>query len=278
MMFRFLVLVTFILSGILSGFFAHAQEPLNLDAIPMDNEVQTDSATVAQSSATPPQVVDPPAQAAKARKGFFDIVMAGGIVGYVIILLSFVAVALAIEHALTIRQKVLMPPGFADEILQLLSQGQLGPAIQKCQADPSVLAQILHGGMTEYELGWNAVEKGAEEATAEQAAKLYRKIEYLNVIGNIAPMLGLLGTVLGMVYAFQELAGSQGYARASDLAEGIYLALITTVQGLIVAIPALAVYAYFCNRIASLVAETAHAASQVLLPVKKRLAARSPRP
>ena len=195
--------------------------------------------------------------------------MAGGIIGYVIMLLSLVSVALMIEHGLSIRQKVLMPPGFAEEILKMLSQGQLAAAVQKCQADPSVLAQILYAGMSEYELGWSAVEKGAEEATAEQAARLYRKVEYLNVIGNIAPMLGLLGTVVGMVFAFQQLAESEGYARAADLAEGIYLALVTTVQGLVVAIPSLAAFSFFSNRVAFLIAETTFVAEQVLHPIKK---------
>lgn len=207
----------------------------------------------------------------KRQNSFFDLVRAGGLIGYVIILLSFVAVALMIEHALTIRQNVQIPPGFGEKVLQSLNQGQFVPALQLCKSEPSVLGQVLYAGMSEYELGWHAVEKGAEEALAEHAARLYRKIEYLNVIGNIAPMLGLLGTVVGMIYAFQQLAESEGYARAADLAEGIYLALVTTVQGLVVAIPSLAVFSVFSNRIAFLTAETTLVAEQVLLPVKKSL-------
>ena len=224
----------------------------------------------------PVQVVpDAPAPEAAAPKkrqsSFLDLVRAIGIIGYVIILLSFVAVALMIEHALTIRRDVLIPPGFGEKVLQSLNQGQFMPALQLCKSDSSVLGQVLYAGMSEYELGWSDIEKKAEEALAEHAARLYRKIEYLNVIGNIAPMLGLLGTVVGMVYAFQQLAESEGYARAADLAEGIYLALVTTVEGLIVAIPSLAAFSFFSNRVAFLTAETTHVAEQVLQPIKKNL-------
>jgi biopolymer transport protein ExbB len=176
-----------------------------------------------------------------------------------------------IEYAMSIRRTMLMPPGFADDVLKLLMQGQPNMALQKCQSDPSALAQILHAGMLQYEFGWNAVEKSAEEATAEQASRLYRKVEYLNMIGNIAPMIGLLGTVVGMVIAFQDLESSAGSGRAQDLASGIYLALITTIQGLLVAIPCLAAHALFGNRIATLISETTFGAEQVLLPIKKNL-------
>ena len=95
--------------------------------------------------------------------------------------------------------------------------------------------------------------------------------EYLAVIGNIAPMLGLLGTVVGLTFAFHEVASTQGVARAADLADGIYHALVSTVGGLIVAIPALAVYAVLRNRVDQLAAETANAALHALGPVKRVL-------
>jgi len=222
--------------------------------------------------AVPPPT--PPTPAPVAKQGgvsFWYLIQQSGLIGYTIILLSLIAVALIIEYALSIRRSMLMPPGFADEVLKLLVQNQAGVAMQKCKDDPSVLAQILYVGMTQYEFGWESVEKSAEEATAEQASRLYRKVEYLNVIGNIAPMLGLLGTVVGMVMAFQNIADSSGFGRASELAEGIYLALITTIQGLVVAIPCIAAHSFFGNRIASLISETTFVAEQVLQPIKKNL-------
>ncbi|MBN2292731.1 MAG: MotA/TolQ/ExbB proton channel family protein, partial [Pirellulales bacterium] len=127
----------------------------------------------------------------------------------------------------------------------------------------------LGAGLAEVEGGWTAIEKAVEDATADQSARLFRKIEYLSVIGNIAPMLGLLGTVIGMIFAFHQVAETQGAARAGDLAEGIYLALVTTVEGLIVAIPALAAFAVFRNRVDQLVAEVAYSAQHTLAPLKR---------
>ena len=118
--------------------------------------------------------------------------------------------------------------------------------------------------------GWEAIEKAMEDAMAEQSARLFRKIEYLSVIGNIAPMVGLLGTVTGMIFAFQQVATTQGAAGAGDLAEGIYQALVTTVGGLIVAIPSLGAFAIFRNRVDHLVAEASYVVQHTIAPVKRR--------
>jgi biopolymer transport protein ExbB len=109
-----------------------------------------------------------------------------------------------------------------------------------------------------------------EDAVAEQSARLFRRIEYLSVIANIAPMVGLLGTVVGLVMAFHKVAATQGTAGAGDLAEGIYHALVSTIAGLIVAIPALGVFAIFRNRLDQLMAEAAYLAQHAVAPLKRR--------
>jgi len=211
-----------------------------------------------------------------APEGLFSILAAGGPVGLVIMLLSIGAVALVVEHIMTIREPVLMPPGLGDDVRQLLSEGKLGPAQQRCRQEPSFLAFVLEAGLAEADVGWSAVEKAMEDATADQSARLFRKIEYLSVIGNIAPMLGLLGTVIGMILAFREVANTQGAARAADLAGGIYQALVTTVEGLIVAIPALAAFAVFRNRVDQLVAESTYVAQHAFAPLKRPRAVKRP--
>ncbi|OHB80423.1 MAG: hypothetical protein A2V98_21025 [Planctomycetes bacterium RBG_16_64_12] len=212
----------------------------------------------------------PAADGSGSGHSFWEILSAGGIVGMLIMLLSVAAVALVIEHVMTIRAAVLMPPGLAEETRELLAAGKVGPASQRCQMQQSFLAHVLGAGLAEADSGWPAVEKAMEDATAEQSARLFRKIEYLSVIGNIAPMMGLLGTVIGMVVAFREVADTQGAARAADLAEGIYLALVTTVEGLIVAIPSLAAFTVFRNRVDQLVAEVTYVAQHVFAPWKRR--------
>ncbi len=155
-----------------------------------------------------------------------------------------------------------------------MAKGDAAAASKRCQEVPSALADVLRAGLAETAGGWPAVEKAMEESLAEQSARLLRKIDYLSVIGNIAPMIGLLGTVFGMIFAFQEVADTQGAARAAELASGIYQALVTTVGGLIVAIPSLAAFAVFRNRVDQLIAETGKQAQTAIEPVKRALVAR----
>ena len=218
----------------------------------------------------------PPATAAQpeaAPQGFFDIVFAGGWVGFLIIMvllaLSLTAAYLVFEQVMTLRTKELMPEGLAEQVQALLTAGQTGQADQLCHSRPSLLGFVLSAGIGEADGGWPAVEKAMEDSAAEQAARLLRKIEYLSVIGNLAPMLGLLGTVTGMIFAFQTVASTQGGAGAAQLAEGIYQALVTTVAGLIVAIPSLAAFAVLRNRVDQLVAEAAYLAQQVFTPLRR---------
>ncbi len=217
---------------------------------------------------------DPATAPPQTTRGFWEILFAGGPIGISIILvllvLSILAAWLIIDHLITVRRSDVMPPGLADQIRQLLARGQIQEARDLCTNQPSVLSFVLLHGIAEIEYGWTAVEKALEDALAEQSARLYRKIEYLSVIGNIAPMVGLLGTVSGMIMAFQQVAASQATAGAPQLAEGIYQALVTTVGGLIVAIPSIAAFAVFRNRIDQLVAEAGYVVQHVFAPLRRK--------
>jgi biopolymer transport protein ExbB len=211
---------------------------------------------------------------AAAGGGFLDIVLSGGIVGVLILLLllalSITAAYLVFDQFMTLRRGEVIPPGLAETVRQALLTGRVAEADAACRRSPSVLGFVLHNGLSELDMGWVQVEKAMEDALAEQSARLMRRIEYLSVIGNIAPMVGLLGTVTGMIFAFQQVAGSQGGANAGDLAEGIYQALVTTVGGLVVAIPSLGAFAIFRNRVDGLIAETAYESQHALAPIKRR--------
>lgn len=206
--------------------------------------------------------------------GFFEIVLSGGIVGLLILLLllalSITAAYLVFDQFMTLRRNEVIPAGLAEAVRQALLTGRIAEADAACRRSPSVLGFVLHNGLSEMDMGWSQVEKAMEDSLAEQSARLMRRIEYLSVIGNIAPMVGLLGTVTGMIFAFQQVAGSQGGANAGDLAEGIYQALVTTVGGLVVAIPSLGAFAIFRNRVDGLIAESACEAQHALAPIKRR--------
>ncbi|MGI9474294.1 MAG: MotA/TolQ/ExbB proton channel family protein [Rubripirellula sp.] len=211
--------------------------------------------------------------------GFLDIILSGGLVGLTILLvlvaLSITAAYLLFDQVMTLRRTEILPEGVSDSVRQALLTGRPAEADAACRRAPSVLSVVLLSGLSELEFGWREVEKAVEDALAQQSARLMRRIEYLSVIGNIAPMVGLLGTVTGMIFAFQQVATTRGAAGAGDLAEGIYQALVTTVGGLIVAIPALAVYAVCRNRVDSLIAEVAYQSQHALAPIKRRPNSRS---
>jgi len=204
-----------------------------------------------------------------------ELFEAGGTIGYIITGLSFLMVALIVEHLLSLRQTALIPPGLADSIHHHLGLRHFEEARQQCQFHPSFLAYVLAAGLRETDMGYQSVEKALEDAAVEQSARLYRKIEYLSVIGTIAPMLGLLGTVWGMILAFMEFE-QKANPQVSELAPGIYKALVTTLQGLCVAIPALAAFAHFRNRIDQLVADGSLTAEAVFADYK-RIAVSEPR-
>ena len=217
-----------------------------------------------------------PRPAHRPPQGFFEILFSGGPIGIVIMLvligLSLTAAYLVFEQILSLRKKELIPPDLSDEVRKLVVAGQIEQAIGQCREQPSFLSFVLMHGLSEAEGGWSEVEKAMEDAMAEQAARLFRRVEYLAVLGNIAPMVGLLGTVTGMLMSFKEVADTEGHAGASQLAEGIYQALVTTVVGLIIAIPALGAFAIFRNRVDQFVAEAAYAALHALSPLKKGVA------
>lgn len=209
-----------------------------------------------------------------APQGFLQILFSGGPIGILIMLvligMSLTMVYFIFENALGIRRRELIPEGLGDQVRNLTSAGRTTEAIEACRAKPSLLAFVIAHGLAEADGGWAEIEKALEDSLAEQSARLLRKVEYLSVLGNIAPMVGLLGTVLGMLLAFREVASTAGKAGAAQLAEGIYQALVTTVVGLMIAIPALAAFAVLRNRVDQFIAEASYAALHALAPLKVR--------
>jgi biopolymer transport protein ExbB len=234
--------------------------------------------TLAQPPAAPEPapLVDAPEQPAAqgASRSFFQILFSGGPLGVAIMLvligLSLTAVYLAFDNLLVVRKGEIIPDGLSDDVRRLLAEGKVADAATQCRDRPSFLSTVILHGLAELDSGWSEIEKAMEDSTAEQAARLFRRIEYLSVIGNMAPMVGLLGTVSGMLLAFKEVADTEGNAGAAQLADGIYQALVTTVVGLIIAIPALGAFALLRSRVDQLVAEAAYAALHALSPLKKQ--------
>ncbi len=174
---------------------------------------------------------------------------------WVLILLSVVSVTLTIRFAMLHRRSTIMPEETREEIEELLAQKKYRDAIDFANSDPSFLGQVTGAALNEAPNGYGAMERAVEEAGDAETTRMLRPIELLNVLGNIAPMMGLFGTVYGMIVAFQALVSAGGNPDPKDLAAGISTALVTTLWGLVVAIPALAGYALVRNKVDALTSE-----------------------
>jgi len=187
----------------------------------------------------------------------WSTIAGGGVIGYLIITLSLVSVALVVEHFLTIRASSLVPSNLATELEKHLSQNAYAKAQEACARDGSLLAQVVGAGLNQIgsSFGFFDMQSAMQETSERLVSQLYRKLEYLSFIAASAPMFGLLGTVTGMIRSFNDIAATEGAANPSQLAGGISEALVTTCLGLVVAIPTMFFVAFFRNRIDSLMAE-----------------------
>jgi len=196
---------------------------------------------------------------------YFDFfVVKGGWIAYFIIILSVVAMALTIEHCLSIRRATIVPGEAAVRAQQLIDEKKYLEAIQFTAEDPSMMGYVLNAGLLDAANGFAAMERAVEETLDERSARLFRKIEFLNIIGNVSPMIGLFGTVYGMILLFAEIHAAGALPGARVVADRMAIALITTFWGLAVAIPSLSIYAVFRNRIDVLTAECALAVDRIL--------------
>ncbi|KPJ74638.1 MAG: hypothetical protein AMS14_05165 [Planctomycetes bacterium DG_20] len=212
--------------------------------------------------------------------GFLRLIHYSGPVGYIIIAISIAAVALVIEQARSIRRDRLMPPNTVADLQDLVRNGQFKEALVRCEQDDSFVSSVVGAALSVVGSGSTdqaEIQTAMVEAGEEQTARLYRRIEYLSLIGNVAPMLGLLGTVTGMILAFNEIAMKAERVRPPDLAHGISQALVTTCMGLIVAIPTMTAFVLLRNRIDALVGEAEAVVAQLTSPFR-RLSRRPARP
>jgi len=199
-----------------------------------------------------------PAQSGQESVSIWGVVTSGGRIGWLILLMSVVMVALVVEHFLSINSNKLVPPDLVNDLQKQLDAKQYAQARKMCEESDSLLGQAVGAGLAQVGamFGFFDMQTAIQEVSERYVGRLNRKLSYLSFIAATAPMLGLLGTVTGMMDAFNQIASKGGKANPSDLAWGISGALTTTCFGLTVAIPALFFVAIFRNRIDSLVAES----------------------
>ncbi|HEB53674.1 MAG TPA: MotA/TolQ/ExbB proton channel family protein [bacterium] len=166
----------------------------------------------------------------------FDYDKAGPI-GYLIMLMSVVAVALIIENFMTIKREKLAPPDLLDELEALFDGENFQDAVELCEQEKNYLTNVIGAGLSKLGHSFETMQTSIREMQTEESVKLFQKIGWLSLISAIAPMMGLFGTVTGMFVTFGKIASSGGNVSPAKLAGGIKMALITTMLGLSVAIP-----------------------------------------
>ena len=167
----------------------------------------------------------------------WELIQKGGIVMYPIILLSVIALAVFLERLISLRKEKYVPKAFYEQLVSLLKKRNINEAVEVCKANKSALARISETIITNTDLPLSRLLEVAEESGRSEASKLDKFLPSLQTIVAIAPLLGLLGTVLGMIKIFDVIA-LQGTGSAEALSSGIAEALLTTAAGLVVAIPA----------------------------------------
>ena len=194
----------------------------------------------------------------------------GGVVMYPILLCSIIALAISLERLFNLRRTKIIHPEFLEDIQRHWYRHDITKSIEACQEWDISVARILRAGLLRFEYGFLEIERAIEGAGQHEAALLVSNLRVLGAVANLAPMLGLLGTVLGMIKAFNVISQS-GTGNPGLVAGGISEALITTAAGLVVGIPTLAVYHYFRGKVDKCVFEM----EEISLKLLEELAYRS---
>lgn len=219
---------------------------------------------VSAASQTPASAAALAQRASSDARTLLEVIQAGGIIGYAIIFLSMVGLALVIDAFMRVRDDRLVPPILLEKTTNQARSGQFKKMLSTSQEDDSLLGRILSRALPEGAFGLEALREAVQQEGEKQVTRLRQRVGYIGLIASVAPVLGLLGTVIGMIRSFQVLGESRGAARPDQLAVGISEALITTCMGLILAVPMLFFHTYFRDRVTRIGQEAASACDRIL--------------
>jgi biopolymer transport protein ExbB len=193
-----------------------------------------------------------------------DMFLKGGFIMWLILFSSIVALAIIIEKVIVLRKTRQNIPAFMVKIRNYLKRKDIAGAVNYCMEEKSPISNIVKKALRKYKHGHQRVVETIETAGRQEISKLEKGLSTLATIAGAAPMLGFLGTVTGMISAFMRIQELQGSAGPADLAGGIWEALLTTAFGLVVGIPALAVYNYLLSTIQKIVVNMETVVTDVL--------------
>jgi len=207
------------------------------------------------------------------EKSFADIWRAGGITMWPLGLFAIFGTTLIIYNFIAIRKKKFLNPAGVKKVEALVNELKITDAIEFCEKNPSPITNIIGCGLARAdarEINVEDVEAAMEEASVEEYANPYVYINYLSLIASLAPMLGLYGTVSGMVKAFNTIA-AEGAGSASKLADNISEALITTAAGMIIGMPTMFFFFFFKNQYGAIISGSARIIGDLMYTLKVSL-------
>jgi len=221
-------------------------------------------ASIGQTTAPAAAAADAPSEA----KGLLTLIFSHlDPVFFTIAILSVIGLTLIIQGFIKTRSSVMMPEEVTQQMRTMIENRQFKELIEYTENEPSFVAKALNPALKRAP-SFASMKEAMETSVGEQTAEQFRKIEFLNIIGNLGPLLGLLGTVLGMIYAFQEVAAKKGQADVSALSFGISTALTHTFLGLALAVPCLAAFGVLRTMVDRLTVRGALIAEELLLMIK----------
>ncbi len=219
-----------------------------------DTEPTNDDGKAAKAPAAPVGGTTPAPGEEQSMLEFFFIAL-GWLYSIIFLAISFVFVALVVMNLLAARRENIVPVALVQGFEQHLNDRKYQEAYELAKNDDSFLGQVLSAGLAKLSQGYPQAIEAMQEVGEEETMKLEHRLSYIALIGTVSPMVGLLGTVDGMVASFMVIARSETAPRPSELAVGISTALITTLVGLWLAIPAIAIYGILRNRFQRLTLE-----------------------
>jgi len=196
----------------------------------------------------------------------YEFLALGGPVMIPIGLGSVIALAIFLERLWSMQRNIVLPPGLVERVVQGLAEGKPDEALAACKEKSSALGRVLEVAVIHREESREQIQQRLEDRGRHEGVRLGRYVEGVGVIAQVEPLLGLLGTVTGMIKVFQEVVATSehGAVDPGQLANGIWEALITTAAGLIVGIPTLIAYKYLESRKERLLMEMEQGAIRVL--------------
>lgn len=200
-----------------------------------------------------------------ASKSFLRIIYEGAEEpGAFILLMSIAAVTLVVEHFMNIRAATMAPDAEITRARSLVEGKRYKDCLDTLRSSRTMFASLVVAGLGQGKHGFDAMVDAMDDAAIQWSSRLNRRVEYLNVLGNLGPLMGLLGTVIGMIKAFSAMQSTHGAYKTEDLAGGISLALVNTFLGLALAIVALGFFGVCRNRVDRWTGDARTAAMSIL--------------